>query len=290
MAIAEIAARQHGNIGRSQLLDLGLSRRQIAYRLKTGRLYRLFRGVYVVGRPPTDSIQWAAAAVMACGQRAMLSHRSAMTLWGLWQRWDRPFDVSIAGDRRLKDVRIHWVTGLLKRDVRIHKGIQVTSPARTLLDQAPALTRKSLTRAVNNARLERILTLDDLADVLERFPRHQGAKKLKPFLDVKGGPTRSDWEDFFPAWCEQHALPPPVMNAMVAGHEVDALFPDEKVIVELDSWEFHGKARKPFEDDRAKSNALQLAGYRVIRVTSWMLDRPDALRAQLVELFASGPA
>src|SRR5438105_4623447 len=98
VAVAQIAATQHGNISRQQLLELGLGRRAIAYRLRSGRLHRLYRGVYAVGRPPTDPIQWAAAAVLACGQRAMLSHGSAMTLWGLWKRWDRPFDVTVASD------------------------------------------------------------------------------------------------------------------------------------------------------------------------------------------------
>jgi hypothetical protein len=78
----------------------------------------------------------------------MLSHGSAMTPWGLWKRWDRPFDVTVAGDRRLKDVHTHRVTNLLKRDVRVQSGIRTTSPARTLLDQATRLG-KSLTRAVN---------------------------------------------------------------------------------------------------------------------------------------------
>jgi predicted transcriptional regulator of viral defense system len=97
-AIAKIAATQWGNVTRSQLLALGLSASQIHYRLRYGRLHRLFRGVYAVGSPPTDPIQWAAAAVMACGERAMLSHGSAMTLWGLWKWWDPPFDVAVAGD------------------------------------------------------------------------------------------------------------------------------------------------------------------------------------------------
>jgi hypothetical protein len=130
----------------------------------------------------------------------MLSHGSAMTPWGLWKRWDRPFDVTVAGDRRLKDVHTHRVTNLLKRDVRVQSGIRTTSPARTLLDQATSLG-KSLTRAVNNARLDRILTVGDLADVADRFPLHPGAPLLKPFIDLNHGPTRSDCEDAFPAWC-----------------------------------------------------------------------------------------
>jgi hypothetical protein len=277
IAIAAIAVEQHGYIGRGQLLGLGLSRRQIAYRLRAGRLHRLFRGVYAVGSPPTDPIQWAAAAVMACGERAMLGHGSAMTLWGLWKHWDRPFEVTVAGDRRLKDIRIHAVTNLLRRDVHVHRGIRVTSPARTLLDQAPSLRPKSLTRAINKARLDRILTLDDLADVADRFPFHPGAPLLKPFVDLKGGPTRSAWEDGFPAWCARHGLPPPVKGAIVAGHEVDALFPDEKVIVELDSWEFH-RDRSSFESDRDRDADTLAAGHLTVRITWGRMSAREAAR------------
>ena len=263
-AIAAIAATQNGNVSRQQLLELGLSRRQIAHRLKAGRVHRLFRGVYAVGHPPTDSLQWAAAAVMACGERAMLSHGSAMTLWGLWERWDRPFSITVAGDRRLKNVKLHRATNLLKRDVRIHKGIRVTSPARTLLDQAPGMALKSLTRAVVNARRKRLLTEKDLSDVVNRFPLHSGAPHVAAVYNAPL--ARSGWEDGFPAFCERNDLPQPVMNAVVAGHEVDALFPDEKVIVELDSWEFHS-SRQAFEDDRDKDADTAAAGHLTVRAT-----------------------
>jgi len=73
-----------------------------------------------------------------------------------------------------------------------------------------------------------------LKDVIDRFPYHPGARQLRALLEIKGGPTRSEWEDAFPAFCKQYGLPEPVMSTMVAGHEADALFPDEKLIIELD--------------------------------------------------------
>jgi Transcriptional regulator, AbiEi antitoxin len=285
-AIAAIAATQLGNITRRQLLELGLSQRAIDYRLKIGLLHRLYRGVYAVGRPPTDPLQWAAAAVLACGDRAMLSHSSAMTLWGLWKRWDRPFDVTVAGDRRLKDVRIHYATNLLKRDVRTEGGVRVTSPARTLLDQAPTLRPRSLNRAVNNARHAKILELEELADVAARFPRHPGAKIISPFAGVKGGPTRSGWEDDFPGFCEHYGLPEPTMSTDVAGHEVDALFPDEKVIVELDSWDFHW-SKQSFEDDRDRDADTAAADHITVRVTGERLDRRPRREADRLQQILS---
>ena len=202
----------------------------------------------------------------------MLSRGPAMTLWGLWRRWDRPFHLTIARDRRLTGVRIHRATNLLKRDVRTESGIRVTSPARTLLDMAPSLTRKSLTRAVNTARHKEILTLGDLKDVAARFPHHPGAKLIEPFVDTKSGPTRSGWEDDFPAFCQRYGLPEPIMSTFVAGHEVDALFPQEKVIVELDSWPFHS-SQQSFEDDRDRDADTLDADHETIRVTAERLEK-----------------
>ncbi len=285
-AIGARAATQLGNITRQQLLELGLSRRQIAYRIKTGSLHVLFRGVYAVGHPPTSPLQWAAAAVLACGDRAMLSHGSAMTLYGLWKRWDRPFDVTVAGDRRVQGIRIHTATNLRKRDVRTHNGIPVTSAARTLLTMAPKLPQKSLARAVNTARHERILALDEVADIVKRCPTHAGAPLLKPFIGAKGGPTRSGWEDGFPEFCKRYGLPEPIMNARVGGYEVDALFPDEKLIVELDSWEFHS-SKQSFEDDRDKDADTAVDDHQTIRAT-WdrMHRRPEYEAARLQRILS----
>jgi hypothetical protein len=281
-AIAAVAATQVGNIKREQLLRLGMSRSQIAHRIRLGRLHPLHRGVYSVGYPPTDPLQWAAAAVLACGPRAMLSHHSAMTLWGLWQRWDRPFELTLAGDRRPKGFRTHRVRNLLRRDVGTERGIRVTSPARTLIDMAPCLTRKSLTRAVNNARHKQILTLGDLADVAARFPYLPGAKLLSAFETTRGGPTRSGWEDDFPAFCKRHGLPEPIMSAVVAGHEVDALFPAEKVIVELDSWDFHW-SRQSFEDDRNRDMDTAAADHQTVRMTAERLERSEQYEADRLD-------
>jgi very-short-patch-repair endonuclease len=136
-------------------------------------------------------------------------------------------------------------------------------------------------RRVNEARRAEILTVGDLADVTDRFPRHPGTKLLRPLLEVKGGPTRSEWEDAFPAWCRRHRLPSPVMSAVVAGYEVDALFPHEKVIVELDSWEYH-KDRTSFESDRERDAATLAAGYVTVRITWGRMTAAEAARLQAI--------
>lgn len=207
----------------------------------------------------------------------MLSHHSALALWGLVEwKWSA-IHVTVPGDRRPTGIKVHRTTRLTSRDFRTHNGIRMTSPARTILDCAPALTDKQLSRAVNAGRRRIGLRPWHLADIIGRSPRHPGARKLKPFLESTGGPTRSEWEDFFPAWCEQHRLPPPVMGAIVAGHEVDALFPDERVIIELDSWEFH-QDRGSFESDRDRDADTLAAGHLTVRITWGRMTAKEAAR------------
>ncbi len=286
-AIAAVAARQNGNITRRQLMDLGLNDNAIVRRVQIGRLYRVFRGVYAVGHPPITPQQWAGAAVLACGPGAALSHASAMVLWGFWRHWEKPFEVTIVGDRRTKGIRVHRSTTLRRRDVTTQLGIRVTTPARTLVDMAPRLKDKALKRVVNNALHSPWLTEDQLADTLERHPTASGTKRIAKLIGLAGTPTRSGWEDEFPAFCAKHGLPAPVMGAPVCGFIVDALFPAERVIVELDSWDYHN-GKIAFETDRERDAETLAHGYVTIRVTRERLDeRPRQEAKRLHGIVAS---
>ena len=131
-----LAATQNGNVTRGQLLELGLNDDAIAYRVKIGRLYRVFRGVYAVGRRPITPQEWASAAVLACGPGAVLSHSSAMALWGYWRHWDKPLEVTVVGDRRTPGIRVHRSATLRRRELTAHLGVRATTPARMLLDMS----------------------------------------------------------------------------------------------------------------------------------------------------------
>jgi hypothetical protein len=279
--IAQIAARQQGNITRQQLLALGVDRRSIDYWLCNHRLFRIHRGVYAVGHPPTSRIQEAAAAILACGPRAVLSHGSAMTLHGFWKRWDRPFEVTLAADRRPSRIRTHRCSTLLKRDVVVVQSIPVTSPARTALDMAPRLKPKPLTRLINDARRAGLITLADLDDVADRNPSHPGAPPLRWHTEDPRNPTRSGGEDDFPGFCRRYGLPVPLINTKVHGFEVDAYFPDERLIVELDGWPFH-RDRSSFESDRDRDATMLVHEIPTVRITYERLEQtPDREAARL---------
>ena len=280
--IARVATRQQGNITRRQLMELGLGRTAISQRVATGRLHRVHLGVYAVGRPPTTPIERASAALLACGPTATLSHASAMVLWGLWKRWPTTVEVSVTTRRGPKGIIVHHPINLAYRDVTTHQGIRTTSAARTLLDMATRLERKSLTRAVNNALGSPYLTEAELADVVARNPTHPATRRLKPLIaDASFGLTRSELEDTFKHFGQTCNLPPFQTNVVVHGYVVDVYFDRERVIVELDSWQFH-KDRRAFEADRTRDADALSHGIPTVRITHERMQQdPEAEAARL---------
>src|SRR5439155_363203 len=112
----------------------------VAYRVRTGRLHPVHRGVYAVGHPNVSREGAFLAAVLAVGPGAVLSHSAAAVLWGFWPGRHVPEShVEITVARRVKprkNLRLHIVRSLDARDVTVRSTIPTTTPARTLLDLA----------------------------------------------------------------------------------------------------------------------------------------------------------
>jgi hypothetical protein len=271
--IAELAGRQRGYVTRRQLLALGENRNAITHRVEVGRLIPDHAGVYAVGHLSKDPLDRAFGAVLACGDKAVLSHQSAATLWGIYRHWRRPFHVTATGGHSRRGIVVHRA-GLHHRDRTWQLGLPVTSPARTLMDNAPRMTQKALTRAVNDLRRS-YLNRSDLIELLIRSPRHPGASRLRQFADSTRGPTRSEFEDAFQAFIDRYGLPQPLINSELHGFEVDAYFPQHGVAIELDGWDFHS-SRYSFESDRDRDAALLAYGIVTVRIT-WdrLIDSPE---------------
>jgi hypothetical protein len=248
-------------------LTIGLSAATIRHQIAIGRLIPVHAGVYAVGYVNRMPVARACAVVLACGERAALSHGSAATLWGFNRYWDEPFEVTVAGAcRRRAGITVHRSRVLRRRDVTTQLGIRVTSPARTALDIAPRLSDRRLRRVVNDGLRGPHLHHDDLAEVLRRNPTHAGAKRLRRFVDDPTAPTNSPLEDDFAEFAKRYGLPDPVTNTYLFGHEIDVLYPAERLIVEVDSYQFHSD-RDSFEADRERDVVMLEAGYPTIRVT-----------------------
>jgi len=266
-AIAALARKQHGYVKRCQLLELGLTARAIEYRIEVGQLIPVYAGVYAVGHVPLGQEARAHAAVLACGDGALLSHHSGAALWKYEKHWPAQFEVIARCDRRRQGILVHRSSTLTRRDITRERGVPVTSPARTVFDMTPRLkTDEKLRRFVNDARLTRTFHLGDLAELLARHPRHPSTKRLMPFVEAPTGMTRSELEDMFVDFARRYGLPQPTINKRRGRREPDFLFPEEGVIVEIDSWQFHGD-RGSFERDRDRDADHLAAGIVTVRVT-----------------------
>jgi hypothetical protein len=227
------------------------------------------------------------AAVLACGPDALLSHRSAALLLDLLQMTETRIDVSVLDNRRTRrGLRIHRNGRLDEEDRMVSSGIPVTSVARTLLDLAGVVRPRMLERAVDQAERLQVFDLRAVERVRERNPRRRGLAALDQVLTHYAGPTPppSELERIFLDLCRRAQLPSPAANCFIAGSEVDIAWLDRRVVVELDGYEYH-RTRQAFERDRVRDSSLQIAGYRVLRVTYRRLMRePEQVIVELRSL------
>ncbi|MHB8690150.1 MAG: hypothetical protein ACYDHH_02795 [Solirubrobacteraceae bacterium] len=265
-AIIRRASQNHRIVTHVELRRLGLGKHAIYYRLRTGRLHREFPGVYSVGTPAMSAWERSIAAVTACGKGSLLADLAALALWGWLQPWPHKLSVITPNDRRPRGIAVHRSQALTNEDRARRYGIPVTSPARTQLDCAVLLPAQTLTRVVNDALHTPQLSRRLLKEICAIHPKHPGAKLILPFYDTTDGPTRSDWQDDFPTWCIKHGMPRPTLEHKIGPHKVDACFIEERLIVELDSWQSHS-GNDRFEADRERDAANLEVRYPTVRVT-----------------------
>jgi very-short-patch-repair endonuclease len=255
-------------VSAAQLLEAGLTRRQIATRVWTGRLHRLYRGVYAVGHMALTARSRQLAAVLACGPDALLSHRSAATFWGLVRSAPRMIEVTAPRSRRRRAGFVVHTSRCLHPDDRdVVDGIPVTSAARTLVDLAEVVTERRLANAIHEAEVQRVFDLRGVEAALARAPGRAAGQRLRHVLAKYEAPpfTRSEAERSFLALCREHALPEPRVNTLVEGYELDFYWPDARLAVEVDGAAAH-HTRRGFHEDRRRDRTLAAKGIQVVRV------------------------
>ena len=236
------------------------------------------------------------AAVLACGTDAVLSHRSAASLWGLRTSARTAIDVATRtrAGRDRAGIDVHSGSTLAACDLTTVDAIPCTSLARTLLDLAEVVSVRSVERAVERAEILRLLDMGPIDEVLARAGGRRGAAVLRAVLsEIRLGTTltRSELEERLLAICREAALPRPELNAWIAhsdggGAEADFLWREQRLIVEVDGRDVH-TTRRAFEHDRRRDQALMLLGWRVVRFT-WrqVLFEPVYVAATLRRLLA----
>ncbi len=282
-AAGQLAAGQHGVVSRRQLLDAGLTSRMVQARVARRQLLPLHRGVYAVGHAQLRPEGRWLAAVLAAGPGAALSHRSAAALHGI--RESAALDVTTMRRVTVRGVVVHRTTRLDGEDVTTRRGVQTTTVARTLVDLAKVVTAEQLGKS-----LREMDRRGCLGTAVVESCRGRGDGALRAALErharLATTLTLSELEDRFLALLDDHDLPRPLTNHMLHGMKVDAVWPGQRLAVELDGWAFHHD-RAAFEDDRARSARLAQAGWTPVRFThAQVVEKPREVAATLRALLA----
>jgi very-short-patch-repair endonuclease/predicted transcriptional regulator of viral defense system len=264
-----LAASQHGVVARQQLIDLGMSQRAIEHRLAIGRLHRIERGVYAVGRPELSRRGKWMTAVLSCGSGAAISHRSAAALWGFGRERPGRIDVSVPfpSPRRRPGIHVHRRPGLSAADVTIEDGIALTRPVLTMIDLARHLEAKTLERAINEADRLDVIDPESLLDALDDYVARPGVGRLRELLGVQVFRlTDSELERRFLRLVRDAKLPLPQTGTRLNGFKVDFHWPGLGLVVETDGLRYH---RTPAQQarDRERDQAHTAAGLTTLRFT-----------------------
>jgi hypothetical protein len=267
----ELAGRQHGVISRRQLLTLGFSRRAIEHRVERGRLHVVAHGVYAIGWPElTGKRRWM-AGVLACGEGAVLSHRSAGALWGIAAEQRGWVDISVSRrcELRRPGLRVRGRPSLADDAITSVDCIPVTSVVQTLVDLATELPPRRLERSVNEADKRDLIDPEALRAALDAHAGEPGVKLLRSILDKRTFRlSDSDLEILFRPIAVEVGLPPPLTKQVVNGFELDFFWPDLGLIVETDGLRYHRTPSTQTRDAR-RDRAHVLAGMTSLRFTHY---------------------
>jgi hypothetical protein len=271
--IARLATRQHGLVTWAQLIAAGLDRKSIARRVASGRLHRVARGVYAVGHVALSREGTFLAAVLEAGKGAALAHLAAAEHWEVRKYRASLIDVVVPSRRRVKTAtRIHRTT-LHPSDVTVHKGIPVTTIARTLVDLTDVLNSYDLANVIHEAEFRRRFSERATRKAMARANGRHNLKRLEQALELNAAGSaglKSRDEAAFLSMLKD--LPAPLVNTKLHGIEVDFHWPAYKLVVEVDG-PGHGRPRTKREDER-KEATLRAAGYEVVRVSALRAARP----------------
>jgi hypothetical protein len=241
--------------------------------------------VYAAGHDRLTQYGLWMASVLASGNDAVLSHRSAAALWGLFPAATLvEVTVPRTGRTSRGTLLIHRSARLPSADVTKRHGIPVTRPARTLLDLAEVVCRRELERALDEAERLRLGTERLLRSAIERHPGRIGGARLYAALrehPLGSTATANPLEEAFLSVCDGHGIARPEVNVALLRYRVDFLWRAHGLIVETDGHETHG-TRTAFERDRARDAELTTAGWRVLRFTWRQVDRePEWVAAKV---------
>jgi very-short-patch-repair endonuclease len=274
--VAERARRQHGLVTFAQLAELGVTEKMRRRRITSGQWTKTGRSVV---RIAGTTVTWESelmASVLAAGDGAMASHRSAAVLWNLEGfRKGKP-ELVVPHEQRYRGsgARVHRSTDLDRVSAVVRNGIPATPPARTLLDLGAVVSPARVHVAIDDARRRELADWDDLLAILVAHARRgrDGVGTLRSILDEHFGEvavTESGFERLVVAALLESGLPRPVLQHTVTmvGHtyRLDLAYPERRLGIELDGGTH--LRREVWENDHVRQNAFILAGWTLLRFT-----------------------
>lgn len=259
-----LARAQHWVVTRSQLLELGFATDAIKHRISRGKLYPLWRGVYAVGRPAVSQRGRWMAAVMSCGEEALLSHRSAAALWGLGH-FGSTIEIVVPRIRapRRPGIRVHRRLDLAPEHRRFVDAIPVTDLVSTFVDLASCVGDRQLEKAINEGDRLDLIDPEELRVAVESLRRRLGLPRLRRVLGLDAL-TDTGLERRFLALAKAAGLPSPETQAHVNGFRVDFFWPDIALVVEADGWRYHRTQSEQTTDHR-RDQTHSVAGLTTLR-------------------------
>ena len=281
--VADLAARSHGVVTRTQLLRAGITPAELKQRVRIGALIAIHRGVFRVGHTAPSLEARYLAAVMACGDGALLAGRAAGHLFGVLKGSIPPPEVIAPGHPRAPRILIRR-SRVERSDATSWRGIPVTTVPRTLVDLAGVLPEPELARVCHEAEVRHRITPAQVERVLARRHNWPGARKLRRVLHGEVPVSLSRLESAFIARLRESRLPLPETNRPAGGHRVDCRWPEHRLTVELDSYRYH-HSRHAWEQDRQREREARARGDEFRRCT-WrdVVEDPGPMLADLRSL------
>lgn len=273
------AKNSYGVVRGRNLETLGFGKTHRHNMCETGELVEVYTGAYRLAGVPES---WEGELLCLCWTQApdgWASHRSAARLWGVSNFNDRAVDVLTQRHARHprvgSHIKLHETQHLSSRDFTTHRGIPVTTPARTVSDLGAVVSKERMEFAMESMlRLGRC-TLEDLEDVLSRTKGsgRRGCREVAAALTRQTGRDRrvdSQSNLRLRTALIDAGLPEPAMEfeVSVSGktYFADLAYPDARLLIECVSQEFH-TGHEALDNDSIRRNHLLTAGWLVLDFT-----------------------
>jgi hypothetical protein len=274
--IARLAWRAHGVVTRKHLLREAITPKAIESRLNKGSLIVEYPGVYRVGHRAPSVVATYMAAVLACGEGALLMGAAAAHLYGLIKGEPPAPAVWTKTERRIEGIETHRAR--TERRGTEWRGIPVTTVPATLVDVAPSMPVDDLARACHEAQVRHHVNPNAFP---ARIP-----KKLRAILRGDIPVTLSELERRFLETLQAERLPLPITNRPAGTKRVDCRWPAHSLTVELDSYRYH-HTRHAWEQDRRREREAHARGDDHRRYTySDVFENPQQMLEELRDLLA----